>query len=124
MGLQIPASTPTGIYHDTISVHGLFSVNAGPTTVYFLGQMISGDIRVCDMQLTVVFFPTAYGPVEPNNPIPSKRSEDEKHTTAISTNKIYDPVELEIPSLLIQEMKQMRLEIESLRKRLDLRENQ
>ena len=44
-------------------VHSLFTVSEGPNTFYFLGFEQSGHLLVCDIQLTLIFFPTAYGPV-------------------------------------------------------------
>lgn len=67
MGVKIAAEAATGNYYHTVTVHGLFNVSAGPVIVFLLGRQLSGDIRVCDMQLTAIFFPTAYGNIEPNS---------------------------------------------------------
>ena len=55
-------------YIEVISVQGLFDVNtAGSYTYYFLGK--SGDyhdvITVYNVQLTLIYFPRAYGTVSP-----------------------------------------------------------
>ena len=48
-----------------MTVHGLFEVTAGSHTFYFLLNQIYGDWIVFNVQLTVLFIPTAYGTVEP-----------------------------------------------------------
>jgi hypothetical protein len=62
------SGAPAGIYHTPIAVHGVFDVTAGSHTYYFLGDEGSGDILVTNMNLTVVFFPTAYGTVTASAP--------------------------------------------------------
>jgi hypothetical protein len=60
------AALPTGTYQKVVSPHGLFVVPAGANTFYLLGQKTastSDDAIAFDSQLTLVFFPTAYGTV-------------------------------------------------------------
>ncbi len=58
-------SAPSGNYAQTVTSHGLFSVSAGGNTFYFIGQEGSGNLTVHDRQLTLVYYPTAYGTVTP-----------------------------------------------------------
>jgi len=62
-----PSVEATGNYDNTITVHGLFSVNSGSHTFYFLINKFtaSGSYIINDVQLTLAFFPTAYGTVDP-----------------------------------------------------------
>jgi hypothetical protein len=60
------AALPTGNYQKVVSPHGLFVVPAGANTFYLLGEKTaatSDDAIAFDSQLTLVFFPTAYGTV-------------------------------------------------------------
>ncbi len=53
----------TGTYDFPVTVHGVFSVNAGSNTFYFLGDQNSTghSITVLDSQVSCIFIPTAYG---------------------------------------------------------------
>jgi hypothetical protein len=59
-----PGAAATGDYQSAITVHGLFTVSSGTHTFYFLANEASGDVDVYDMQLTLVYIPTAYGTIE------------------------------------------------------------
>jgi len=64
VALAIPASVDTGSFDFPLSVHGLFEkVTAGLWTFYFLAEETDGNFLVYDMQLTLVYLPTAYGDV-------------------------------------------------------------
>ena len=63
MALQLPDSAATGLYSFPVTVHGLFEVDTGTHTFYFLAQENSGDFAVYDLQLTLLYVPTAYGTV-------------------------------------------------------------
>jgi hypothetical protein len=57
---------PTGIRHLPVSCHGLFEVlSSGTHTFYFIGRKTDGSFYFYDIQLTLIFFPTAYGDVNP-----------------------------------------------------------
>jgi len=57
---------PSGTYDFSASAHGVFPVSAGTHTFYFNGRKISGiSATMFDLQLTLVFLPTAYGTVTP-----------------------------------------------------------
>jgi hypothetical protein len=64
LGSYVAASMPSNFYDIPVSPHGLFQVTAGANTFYFLGHYIrGGQTFVYDMQLTLAYFPTAYGVV-------------------------------------------------------------
>lgn len=58
------STASSGTRYLPITVHGLFYVpSAGTYTYYFLANETGGYIGAGDLQLTVVYFPTAYGTV-------------------------------------------------------------
>lgn len=57
---------PTGIRILPVSCHGLFEVlSSGTHTFYLIGRKTDGSFYFYDIQLTLVFIPTAYGDVNP-----------------------------------------------------------
>jgi len=58
-----PSGAASGSYEHAVTVHGLFSISAGTSTYYFLGQSLTGTNSkvINDYQLTLLYFPTAYG---------------------------------------------------------------
>jgi hypothetical protein len=78
--VQIPSGAPSGLYSLPVTVHGLFSATAAgnPHTFYALGNESSGDdFDVADLQLTLVYLPTAYGTVSPTDPLARGTSSDD-----------------------------------------------
>ncbi|MCI0329608.1 MAG: hypothetical protein L0196_01450 [candidate division Zixibacteria bacterium] len=65
MEVAFPLSAPSGLYKQTVTVHGLFSVAAGLSTFYLVGHKREGDFAIYDRQLSLIYFPTSYGTVEP-----------------------------------------------------------
>jgi hypothetical protein len=64
--LMLNAGLPAGNYAFPVSVHGLFAVpSAGSYTFHFLANLERGVFVVNDVQLTIMFVPTSYGPVNP-----------------------------------------------------------
>ncbi len=63
LGLSLPSSAPTGFYRLPITAQILQPVGPGSHDVVFWGEEFSGDYTVLDMQLSVVYLPTAYGTV-------------------------------------------------------------
>ncbi len=65
VALSRGSGTPTGDYNLPITVHGLFEVDAGVHTFYFLGQYLAGTWPgVSNRQLTLIYVPTQYGAVD------------------------------------------------------------
>jgi hypothetical protein len=66
---QLPSVLPGGTYDETITAHGVFSVSAGATTIYLVGVRYVGNVATAyDENLTLMYFPTAYGSVSPPAP--------------------------------------------------------
>ena len=61
------AEEQSGNWDIPVTVHGLFTVTAGATSFYFLidKNTASGTFTINDVQLSLAFFPTAYGTVNP-----------------------------------------------------------
>ncbi|HPF35498.1 MAG TPA: hypothetical protein P5571_12140 [Candidatus Krumholzibacteria bacterium] len=61
----LPSGAASGTYLSPASAMGVFPVTAGSSTFYLNGRKntASVDIQVWDVQLTVLFVPTAYGTV-------------------------------------------------------------
>lgn len=60
---NVASLEPTSIRNDVITISRMFSVGAGPTTFYLMGQKVSGGTHpdVYSKSLSLAFFPTAYG---------------------------------------------------------------
>lgn len=59
----LAGGVPSGLFDFSASSHGLFSVNTGANTFYFNAEKIfgAGSATMFDIQLTLIYFPTAYG---------------------------------------------------------------
>jgi hypothetical protein len=73
LDFHIDSAAPSGKYFIPFGMTSMFQVpSAGNYTYYYLGYEFSGDITVADMQFNLVYFPTAYGTVDPvPDPIPA-----------------------------------------------------
>jgi hypothetical protein len=66
LDFHIDGAAPTGIYSIPFGMTSMFTVPiAGAYTYYMLGFEYSGSISVADIQFNLVYFPTAYGTVDP-----------------------------------------------------------
>lgn len=127
MGLTMDGNAPTGMYHDTITVHGLFKANTGDSRYHLLAQQISGDFRVCDIQLTVMYIPTAYGIIEPSdpgelqtNPSEPRPSSTISEVTPLNDKEIASPTQEQYMLEIHREMKALRDQLDRLQQRLDV----
>lgn len=66
MAMIIPSSAPTGTFHLSTTVSGIFTVTAGAQTFYLLGEENSGVVSANDKNLSLLFVPTNYGTVTSN----------------------------------------------------------
>ncbi len=72
-----PGALPSATYISTVTVSGVFTVSAGSHTAFFLGREDSGNVSFSnDVQLSVLFVPTAYGTVDPRG---GGDGDDEEH---------------------------------------------
>ncbi len=77
LDFHIPAAAPSGVYSIPMGLTSMFEVpSAGTYTYYMVGYEESGSISVADMQFNLVYFPTAYGTVDPVPPSVSKSNDD------------------------------------------------
>jgi hypothetical protein len=70
---QLASPIPSGTYDFSASAHGLFAVDSAGTFTYYFNANRStggagGSATMFDLQLTLVYSPTAYGPTVPNLP--------------------------------------------------------
>lgn len=65
---QIPSGAATGTYDFAVSSHAVYSVPAAGSYTYHLNmnEVGAGTATLFDAQLTVIYFPTAYGTVNPS----------------------------------------------------------
>lgn len=65
--IGIASTMPSNFYNGGYTPHGLFPVSAGANTFYTLGRKSTTDpVFVTNVQMTLVYFPTAYGVVAPS----------------------------------------------------------
>jgi len=64
--LLLSSNMPSGSYDFPVSNQSLFELDGpGTYTFYYLGEEFSGNYSVFDVQLSIIFMPTAYGIVSP-----------------------------------------------------------
>jgi len=63
--LRLSSTATAATYDFPVTVHGLFSAVAGVNTFYFLAREYNGNFDTYDIQLSLLFVPTAYGTVTP-----------------------------------------------------------
>ena len=69
LDFQIDGAAPSGIYSVPFGLTSMFGVtSAGSYTYYYLAYEYTGSISVADIQFNLVYFPTAYGTVDPVPP--------------------------------------------------------
>ncbi len=65
----IDSAAPSGVYSIPFGMTSMFEVpTSGTYTYYYLAYGYSGSVSVADMQFNLVYFPTAYGAVDPVPP--------------------------------------------------------
>ena len=86
LDFHIPAAAPSGTYSIPFGMTSMFTVpSAGSYTYYYLAFEYSGSVTVADMQFNLVFFPTAYGTVDPvPDPVPTSTGIQENDISNIS----------------------------------------
>jgi hypothetical protein len=124
LDFQIDSAAPTGTYSIPFGMTSMFTVpSEGSFTYYYLAYEYSGSVSVADMQFNLVYFPTAYGTVDPVPP-PVKSSENDdfygldglpsQEVTSIQTKQ--GTLEIE---RLMQELTAMKARIEAIQQRID-----
>ena len=89
--IKVPGNAGSGDYHHTVTVHGLFQMSAGQakTINLYLNRISGSNGYYRNVQLTLAFFPTAYGTIEPMGA--PAMADDEKDLLQIM-DAIPDPV--------------------------------
>jgi len=66
LDFHVDGAAPTGTYSAPFGMTSMFTVpTAGVYTYYMVGFELTGSISIADMQFNLVYFPTAYGTVDP-----------------------------------------------------------
>jgi hypothetical protein len=113
------STTPCCQYIEPITIHRFFQVSAGTTTFYFQGKCTSGLSRVQIADLTVLFFPTAYGAISPTAVEPGETREASTTTAATMEDLIEERVQMQTSAIKAEfesEMAALRNELASLRR--------
>jgi hypothetical protein len=85
---EIPSACTSGWYNHPVTCHGLFEVtSAGDHTFYMNAERASGSIYASEMQLTLLYVPTAYGTIDPTIPAVEPPSSDPRGATRSGLTK-------------------------------------
>ncbi|MGH8003635.1 MAG: hypothetical protein ACRECJ_02785, partial [Limisphaerales bacterium] len=121
-----PGGNPTGGNSQVVTVHGLFSVNAGTSTFYFLGEKLNISANswfyADAAQLSLIYLPTAYGTVTPTKSafggpeVSDKASVQRSALTAADIAAEQAEAEKFNAERVARELAQVKAEMEALRK--------
>ena len=116
---QIPTSCPTGTYGTLLSVHHIFPVSQGDTTIYVTLQDISSynSIYVADYVISLMFIPESYGLVTKSDNI-SNSIEPEITAASIRSNQNGQPEENSLEDLN-DKVSQLEYQLNALKSSLD-----
>lgn len=65
VNIQISSQAPSGQYSVPVGLNSVFAASMGqPLTIYIIAEEISGNVRLEDFSLTLLYVPTAYGTVD------------------------------------------------------------
>lgn len=110
------------MHYETITVHHFFSVGPGSSTIYFQGKSTHEQSSVDISNLTIMFFPTAYGLISPRDE-ESGTSVDGSYVTGPTLeNLINERVDMQTAALKASfesELTQLRQTNQSLINRLE-----
>ncbi|MBI5869115.1 MAG: hypothetical protein HZB43_12660 [candidate division Zixibacteria bacterium] len=117
---QMPGAAPTGTYKIALAAATILTVSAGTHTIYLLGQEVTGNLRVNDLELSLLFVPTAYGTVDP--PAISSGNEYDGNTIPGSAAA---PVQIESisNSTIQQELEALRAQLNALKAQVEAERN-
>jgi hypothetical protein len=117
LDFQIDSVAPSGVYSIPFGMTSMFTVDTtGSYTYYYLAYEYSGSVSVADMQFNLIYFPTAYGIVDPVPP-PVKATDDN------GTNWMdgFGPIEYktEDTSITAPDITQLEKELVALKAKID-----
>ncbi len=125
LDFQIDSAAPSGVYSVPYGLTSMFEVtSAGSYTYYYLAYEYPGSpISVADIQFNLVYFPTAYGTVDPVPP-PQREPDNDNSAwpddllrTAVDAEQTV-PETLDIPRLE-RELVTMKARIETIQQQID-----
>jgi hypothetical protein len=129
LDFHIDSAAPSGVYSIPFGMTSMFEVtSAGSYTYYYLAYEYSGSVSVADMQFNLVYFPTAYGTVDPVPP-PVRASDGDGSgrldgQAQADVNGVGTEEEaLDVPRLR-RELAAMKAEIEAIQQRIDNHSNE
>jgi hypothetical protein len=124
VGLRIDDAVESGVFQYPVTVHGLFEVSSGTKTFYFLAKKSTGSWTAYDLQLTLLYLPTAHGTVEgtrigvePN--IPDEDAEVVEQLDRPDQLTEQAQTEAFVAQRIQKELDEMRAEIEALKHQLE-----
>ncbi|MEW5922938.1 MAG: hypothetical protein AB1746_03035 [Candidatus Zixiibacteriota bacterium] len=121
LDFQIDSGIPTGVYSIPFGMTSMFEIPASGTyTYYYLAFEYSGSISVADMQFNLVYFPTAYGSVDPVPP--PVKSPDNDFNLTDSVKKATTSTDKVVPGTM--DVTQLERELAALRARIDVIQQQ
>lgn len=124
LDFQIDSPIPTGTYSIPFGMTSMFEIpSAGAYTYYYLAYEYSGSVSVADMQFNLVYFPTAYGTVDPVPPPVKSSAPDDflQMDRTVSQDYPTQQAEPQVSEIdrLTQELESLKAELAALKKRLD-----
>ena len=123
LDFQIDGAAPSGVYSFPYGVTSMFEVpSAGSYTYYYLAyEYPDCSISVADIQFNLIYFPTAYGTVDPAPP-PTKTPDGDGSTRLGGLTKMAtdtEPAEILDVARLERELAAMKAKIEALQQQID-----
>jgi len=124
LDFQIDSAAPSGTYSIPFGMTSMFTVpSAGSYTYYYLAYEYSGSVSVADMQFNLVYFPTAYGTVDPvPPPVKSYEIDDFFRPNDLPSQEVNttrtEPGAAEIDRLK-RELTTMKARIETIQQQID-----
>ncbi|MGD9140317.1 MAG: hypothetical protein PVJ42_02130 [bacterium] len=116
--LYLSPNAPTGIYYFPVTVQSIIATSTGSDTFYLVGEVFTGSFSVYEAQLSVIYFPTNYGTVDP--PAPGGPTAPENQTgTALPLTEVEEEAERQESEAanrarIEEEMAEMRARLEEL----------
>lgn len=116
----LPSDLPTGWYDQSVAASGLFSVtSAGTHTYYVLGKETSGNVAVDDVQLTLIYLPTAYGTVDTTAAVAGAQVENDRVQSTVLAPLTAAEIETEQQASQAFNAARMQEELDAMRAELD-----
>ncbi|MEJ2703618.1 MAG: hypothetical protein P8Z79_14365 [Sedimentisphaerales bacterium] len=124
LDFQIDSAAPSGTYSIPFGMTSMFTVPAaGSYTYYYLAYEYSGSVSVADMQFNLIYFPTAYGAVDPVPP-PVRLTDGDgsnllhSQTNATAENRQAKPEAVDAAQLKL-ELATLKTKIETIQQQID-----